>query len=1105
MMPPVGLALDIITIPLTVAVLVVLLLLVARTARSWYVARIAGRNVWRRPMRTALILLGLMLATTFVATELLIAQTVVRTVQTVAVYNLGRVDETITGGSGALGLFPDVVGADVSAQLVSVPHVAGVTPALVVSDSLVVDETTQQARSGVVTEALDATVAGPLGQLHGLGGNPVRIDQLDSSEVYLNAAAAQLMSARPGDTVTLYSTLWPGQRTSFRVRALVSGGLLGSDPTVLLALPALQQLVSAPSSFNRIFVANEGDGLSGVVYSEDIARAAQRFLPHGFSIQKVKEDGVQNALSAEDTLNQILLLFTLLALSVGLLLVFLIFALLAAERRSEIGVSRVLGMHRGRIVLLLMVESAIYDGTAAAPGVLLGLGLSILLVALGRPVIAQLGFPLNVEFDPRALATAFSLGVLTTLGTSALAAWAISRVTLAAALRGQPEPPAPRPAAATLLRAGVHALPMLPHAPRKVLHPWVLLAGRIVQSGLVLLLLGYIALHWAIANHDALAFDLAICGGLAGLVLFVRATALAIVTILARIRPTPDVAARFRRARRIANRTAASCIGVGWILYWALPLDPAQLAGLARYDGGIEIFFAAGMLMVAGATLALAYTLDVVLRPLRAVSLHLRRARHIGAVAFFQPATQRFRTGVTLAMPSLVCFTMVAMACISSSIAQRYVNVPAQTGGYDIVGRPLFKPIGGVQALSVALAGAAPNHASDFVALSEATPLALAVIQPGGTDAGWRLYPVSAVQGAFLDGTGLPLAAHAPGYADDAAVWQDVRTVPGDVVIDVGALSPQDAALLGVTLPPQVDIPQFVAPPIASGLLGPSSVDALVHQASTQNALNGMPPDARQLLEHPNKVRPYTLRLDGVIDRERVMRPTSLWIADMRGGPPREVTVIGLVDNAQGQRYGLLGSPATFAPLESRLASFGTEYYFFKLKPGLNAREEARVLGVALRAYGFETTVIQDALLTLNGPRVFISQLLVGLVGVTLLIGMAALAVTGLRNVSERRQQIGMLRALGFRRTSVLVLFLSESLLIAVLGVGIGVGLALLLCRNVFAVDFFAQFQSGLALVVPWSEVAAICGFALLTGVLASLLPAAQAVQVSPADALRYE
>ena len=1105
MMPPVGLALDIFTIPLTVAVLVVLLLLLVRASRSWYVVRIGGRNVWRRPMRTALILVGLMLATTFVATELLIAQTVVLTVQTVAVYNLGRVDETITGESGTLGIFPDAVGADVSGQLVSVPHVAGVTPALVISDTLIVDETTQQARSGVVTEALDATTAGPLGQLHTLGGNPVRINQLDANAVYLNAAAAQLVSARPGDTVTLYSTLWPGQRTRFRVRALVSGGLLGSDPTVLLALPALQQLVSAPNSFNCIFVANEGDGLSGVVYSDDIARAAQRFVPHGFSIQKVKEDGVESALSAEGTLSHILVLFTLLALSVGLLLVFLIFALLAAERRFEIGVSRVLGMHRGRIVLLLMVESAIYDSAAAAPGVLLGLGLSALLVALVRPVIAQLGFPLNVEFDPRALATAFSLGVLTTLGTSALAAWVISRVTLAAALRGEPEPPSPSPGAATLLRAGVRALPMMPYAPRKAFQPWVLLGSRIATNGLVLLLVGSISARWAIAEHDALAFDLAICGGFAGLVLFVRATVLVIVSILSRIRSTPDAAARFRSARRIANRAAASCVGVGWILYWALPLDPAQIAGLARYDGGIEIFFAAGMLMVAGAALALAYTLDVVVRPLRAVNLHLRGARHIGAVAFFQPATQRFRTGLTLAMLSLVCFTMVAMACISSSIAQRYVNVPAQTGGYDIVGRPLFKPVGGVASLSAALTGAAPAHAADFVALSEATPLALAVIQPGGSDAGWRLYPVSAVQGAFLDGTGLPLAARAPGYADDAAVWRDVRTVPGDVVIDVGALSPQDAALLGVTLPPRVDIPQFVAPPIASGLLGPSSVDALVHEASTQNALNGMPPDARQLLEHPDKVRPYTLQLDGVVASPRVMRPTLLWIADLRGGPPRQVTVIGIVDNAQGQRYGLLGSPVTFAPLENRLASFGTEYYFFKLKPGLNAREEARVLGAALRAYGFETTVIQDALLTLNGPRVFISQLLVGLVGVTLLIGMAALAVTGLRNVSERRQQIGMLRALGFRRRSVLVLFLSESLLIASLGVGIGVGLALLLCRNVFAVDFFGQFQSGLALVVPWSEVAAICGFALFTGVLASLLPAAQAVQVSPADALRYE
>jgi ABC-type lipoprotein release transport system permease subunit len=65
--------------------------------------------------------------------------------------------------------------------------------------------------------------------------------------------------------------------------------------------------------------------------------------------------------------------------------------------------------------------------------------------------------------------------------------------------------------------------------------------------------------------------------------------------------------------------------------------------------------------------------------------------------------------------------------------------------------------------------------------------------------------------------------------------------------------------------------------------------------------------------------------------------------------------------------------------------------------------------------------------------------------------------------------------------------------------------LGLLLCRNIFAVDFFEQFQSGLSLVVPWRDLALICGAALAASLFAAALPAWQAGRIAPADALRYE
>jgi putative ABC transport system permease protein len=154
---------------------------------------------------------------------------------------------------------------------------------------------------------------------------------------------------------------------------------------------------------------------------------------------------------------------------------------------------------------------------------------------------------------------------------------------------------------------------------------------------------------------------------------------------------------------------------------------------------------------------------------------------------------------------------------------------------------------------------------------------------------------------------------------------------------------------------------------------------------------------------------------------------------------------------------------------------------------------------------GLETTVLADVVVDTNGARIFISQILLGVVGLTLLLGLAALAVTGTRAVVERRQQIGMLRALGYQRWSVQLSFLLEFLLVGIAGTYIGMSLGLVLCRNVFAANFFEQYQTGITLLVPWQELGVIALCAGVASLLAAFLPAWQAGRVSPADALRYE
>jgi putative ABC transport system permease protein len=1090
--------------PLLLAALFACAALLILGLREPHLARIGLRSLSRRRIRTLLIVAGLMLSTTFVASALAIDDTITLAVKTVAVFNLGRIDEDVYGGSGKLGLFSNDFGTLLEGQLGHDPQIAGMAPALVVPNTLVADQTARQVRGGVTALAFLSDHAGPLGNLRSASGAAVMVSDLSSDQVYLNRNLATLLGSTPGNRLSLFSSLWPGHRYSFDVRDIVTGGPLGDAPAVVLPMPALQGILQADGEINHIYIANAGNGLSGVGYSDSVATDVANTVDFQLHVAEVKEQGVQFSLQAQDIFGRILTLFTLFSLSIGLLLIFLIFVLLAAERRAELGMARALGMRRSHIVWMLLLEGGAYDVIAAAAGMLAGLGLGILIVELVSGVIARIGFPLQVSIQPGSMIVAFCLGLIFTLATIWLAAWTVTRMTIAAALRDLPEPPSPDRTLGELIRSCWLSAQGVARAPDKAALSVALLLYGLAIRGLIPLALGAFLLRRAGLHYDLLLLGVGLSFVVVGVVLLLRSVALWVVSRAVSSRTDDSVAWIMLRATIVADRFTAILIGGLLVLYWSLPFDALKVVGLSRWSGGVQTFFVAGIMMVFGVVFALAPNLDILLAPARWFALRIGRRRHIGRIALAYPGQHRFRTGIGLSLFSLVCFTMVVMATIAASTTRNFDNLPTQAAGYDIAGQPLFAPVGSIAQLQAKIASS--RASGDISALSSATPLPLGIIQTGAPNARWSLYPVSEIQGAFLDGVGLPLVARATGYSSDQMVWNAVRTHPGDVVIDAGALSSQDDVTLGLQTPPALTPSQFLGPPIASGLPGLSSLEAVSQSSLPDQAVQtGSLPGPAPLELNQYTLREVALHLHGIVTGQGYITPTPVWVSDIRGGEATPLTIIGIVDNPHGQIYGLMGSPATFAPTERGLAPFGNDYYYFKVKSGIDPHIVAFALGSALLDYGFETTVLADVLLDVNGTRVFISRVLVGLVGLTLLVGMAALAVTGSRSVVERRQQIGMLRALGFRRIHVQAIFLCESFLIGVVGMAVGLLLGLILCRNVFAVDFFASYQSGLSLVIPWPELIAICMAALLASLIAALLPAVQAGLVTPADALRYE
>ncbi|AXK73220.1 ABC transporter permease [Lysobacter sp. TY2-98] len=123
-----------------------------------------------------------------------------------------------------------------------------------------------------------------------------------------------------------------------------------------------------------------------------------------------------------------------------------------------------------------------------------------------------------------------------------------------------------------------------------------------------------------------------------------------------------------------------------------------------------------------------------------------------------------------------------------------------------------------------------------------------------------------------------------------------------------------------------------------------------------------------------------------------------------------------------------------------------------------------------------------------------------GIVGISLLVGGIGIMNIMLVSVTERTREIGILKALGATRRDILVQFLLEAALLALLGGVIGIVLG-------YAAG------AGIAMMIPnfppasvplWVVLVA-AGFSALVGVVFGLMPASKAAGLDPIEALRYE
>lgn len=975
--------------------------------------------------------------------------------------------------------------------------------------------------------------------------------QLEQGDVYLNRLGAEQLGAQSGDLLEIFIGPIP---VPFRVRAVIEeaspvGSLL---PVVMMRLDEAQKLLFMQGKVNNVLVSNKGDMLAGVEYTGQVSERLRALAMEPDVLARIadilREPAVRSAIGAEasqgfmrgpqaempawlqgivgafapnmlvmsqqmeslpaaldepgvsDTLRAALAnteirqrllrldmpegsrtaladafsqvnkfdvldplskqtvlaaanvggtifsslfsVFGFFSVLAGIILIFLIFVMLAAERRSEMGIARAIGVQRGHLVQMFVSEGMVYSLLAAAVGLLIGLGISSVLInylgsivnSVAGQVTQTSGGILDFSFHVtwRSIVISYTLGVLFTFFVITISSWRVSRLNIVAAIRDLPD------------ETNARRLSVAGRVSRW-LWPLLLLALGIV--------IGFYGFRWTL-------WSVVLAGVTVGL--FGLMNLVGLVLEMTRLR------------QETVQRIVYTIIGLVLLALWITPWQRVlPTLGLEHFMGDptqiLAVFAIGGPMIITGAIMAIMFNATVFTWIIQRLFGWIGSLTPVLKTAIAYPLSSRFRTGTAMVLFAMIMATVIVMALVIQATQSLIVMDVRHSGGFTIKASntllSFFNPLGDMEP---EIARALPDH-----------PL-LAQVENVGSRATQNISVRTTGLTLFerrVDFAGLSsgyvtqaetvygFAQRAEGYADDAAVWEALRT-RDDVVVVTQRLARDGGQGEGPapTATPQV----FMGITIEEG-----------------------PPD--EVYER--------LQIDGVtLSQPFAPVPVDLIYDD--GGPRRvkRVEVIGVLENGEiltGEE--MQGNIRILDSLLGKTVSRNDHY--LTVASGADVRAVAQEVERAFLGSGINATVMADGFAQTQALTRNILRLLQGFMALGLLVGIAGLGVITTRTVVERRQQVGMLRALGYQARMVALSFVLEASFIAITGIFIGAATGIVLGLNIIGVAFgtMADFQ------MPWGSIAVIVllayGFALLT----TIIPAWQASRIYPAEALRYE
>jgi len=696
--------------------------------RNKIIFKLGAGNILKRKGYAAIIILGLMVGTGVISSSLVIGDTMSNMIESEILKSFYTTDEIIQGlkPTGHADYFNESIFITLNKEI-DKEYIDGLSPQI--TDRVaVINLETNLSEPSVSFIGVDFSHRKGFGSFINLKDED--ITSLNSNDIMIGQVLAESLEAEVDQRVTVFSKTLK----SFTIaHILKEEERAGTGNSIFIRLDVAQDVLKQNGKINQILISNSGDVYEGMDYTSKVKAAFEKVGITNdleFKIVQNKKEVLEDGKENMQQLSNLFIVFGTFSIIAGVILIINIFVMLAEERKSEMGMSRAIGMQRKHLKRMYLGEGTIYALVASFVGVFFGIGIGYAIIFLLEEILKSFG-AVNIlkyfTFTLSSVVIGFVSGFLITILTIYFTSNRISKLNIVRAIRNIPEPTIPR-------------------SDKKVL-----------RNGIVIFAFGLLLLFLGVGNEQIAPFISGISLMIFGFGLILR--------------------------RWVGDKIALNLIGLILFILWVLPSEY-----FPQYTGGIEMFIISGVFLVFASLLLVMVNSNFIIK---GFTFLIGRGKSEAAViktAVSYALKSKFRTGMTIAIFALVIFTITTMSMI---IGMMGTNIEKQvqeaSGGYEVLA--FCNPVVPIENLTSEL-----DEKGFLNKIEKYTSLTSGEVNISATKGPEEpiFYTMLGVDRRFIEENEFYFSEYLSEYRSEKEVWFAIKDNSSLVIVD-GSFGPQNA------------------------------------------------------------------------------------------------------------------------------------------------------------------------------------------------------------------------------------------------------------------------------------------------------------------------